>query len=146
MRWVSGTPHVCIGSLLLAVLLFGASYRIMAQSPDFSGVPGTPGSSVDAHVHQDSIVPGSRTFLEPNAPNPFPGSTTIGYSLAEDGPVLLKVYDFFYREIETLVDANQTAGKRYVVTFIPRGLPSGMYFYELRTNRGRELKRMIYMK
>jgi len=97
----------------------------------------------------DTIVPGKRDFLEPNAPNPF-GSvspfTKISYSIAEDSHVLLKVYDFFYEEVETLVDSLQPAGY-YTVTFNPRGrIPSGMYFYELRTERTRELRRMLYVK
>ena len=95
------------------------------------------------------IGPGERTFLEPNFPNPFKVATTIAYSLSQESQVELRVYDFDFVEVVTLVDAIQPAG-RYRVLFDPAQLPlrapSGMYFYELRTNLGIEQRRMIYMK
>jgi hypothetical protein len=95
------------------------------------------------------IRPGERTFLEPNFPNPFPVTTTIAYSISEDTRVELKVFDFDYVEVATLVDADQTKG-RHIVIFDTRELelraPTGMYFYQLKTSQGIEQRRMIYMK
>jgi hypothetical protein len=63
--------------------------------------------------------------------------------------VQLKVYDFDYVEVATLVDADQLKG-RHVVIFDTRELDlrvaSGVYFYELKTKQGIEQRRMIYMK
>ena len=108
---------------------------------------------LQATMHHDSdtvkINPGQRTFLEPNFPNPFNVATTIAYSLAEPTRVELRVYDFDFVEVALLVDEDQQPG-RYRVLFDPNLLPlraaSGMYFYELKTNRGVELKRMLYIK
>jgi len=97
----------------------------------------------------DTITPGARDFLEPNAPNPFGASdrsTKISYSIGEESHVVITIYDFFYEEVVTLVDLVQPTGY-YTVPFIPPPtMPSGMYFYELRTGRTRELRRMMYMK
>ncbi|MDB5035743.1 MAG: hypothetical protein JWQ98_2984 [Chlorobi bacterium] len=96
-----------------------------------------------------TIVPGDRDFLEPNYPNPFGptgAATTIAYALSEDSPVLLRIHDFFYNQVVTLVDMNQTKG-RHVVSFLPSPtLSSGMYIYELKTNRIHELRRMLYVR
>jgi hypothetical protein len=96
-----------------------------------------------------NVRPGSRDFLEPNAPNPFGvfnRETKIGFTIAEEGHVRLRVYDFFYNEVVTLVDSTMLPG-RTVVRFIPPPtMPSGMYFYELKTSRVRELRRMLYIK
>ncbi len=92
------------------------------------------------------IIPGNRFFLEPNAPNPFTRTTVIGYSLDVETNVVLKVYDFFYNEIAILVDEVQPAG-RYEVVFDPEGkIASGMYFYELTTARGTEIRRMMFIR
>lgn len=95
------------------------------------------------------INPGARDFLEPNRPNPFGSvsrSTQISYAIAGETRVELHIYDFFYRRIITLVDAVQLPG-RYTVAFDPPPtLPSGMYFYEMKTSRSRELRRMMYIK
>jgi hypothetical protein len=97
----------------------------------------------------DSIVPGKRDFLEPNVPNPFgsgSGSTKISYSISEESHVQLRVYDFYYKQVAVLVDSIQSAGY-YTVPFSPEGaIASGMYFYELKTDRTRELRRMMYVK
>jgi flagellar hook assembly protein FlgD len=48
--------------------------------------------------------------LEKNFPNPANPSTNIGYSLASDGPVELRVYNMMGQVIRTLVDGYQVAG------------------------------------
>ncbi|HMB71093.1 MAG TPA: MXAN_6640 family putative metalloprotease [bacterium] len=49
--------------------------------------------------------------LLPNRPNPFRGATTIGFSLAADGPVRLAVYDVRGRMVRRLVQGEVlTAG------------------------------------
>jgi hypothetical protein len=95
---------------------------------------------------QDSIIQGASTYLEPNRPNPFIGTTRIGYSIAATTPVRLRIYDFFYDPVETLVDVASQAAGTYEVVYTPKGISSGMYFYELKTNQGVELKRMLYIK
>jgi|GEM_PF-1918067 len=119
---------------------------------ELSGVPTADSLATKLAVDPDTVVisPGARDYLEPNAPNPFgdPRSETeIAYSLAEESPVELRIYDFFYNEVATLVDGVVQPAGRHVVPFDPPAtMPSGMYFYELRTSRYRELRRMIYVK
>lgn len=96
-------------------------------------------------VDSVSVRPASRTFLEPNVPNPFHGSTTISYSLAEETEVLLTVHDFFYNRVVTLVAEPQPAG-RYSVTFSPPETASGVYFYSLKTDSGIEWGRMVHIQ
>jgi hypothetical protein len=97
-----------------------------------------------------SIAPGIRSALEPNIPNPFGANSgqvvTIGYSIEKDAQVDLKVYDFFYDEVLVLVSEPKAAGRYLLQVPFPSWLPSGMYFYELRTPEYRELRRMIYIK
>jgi hypothetical protein len=95
---------------------------------------------------QDSILLGASTYLEPNRPNPFIGTTRIAYSLAEATPVRLRIYDLFFDPVETLVDLPLQDAGLHEVSFTPRGISSGMYLYELKTNQGVELKRMLYIR
>jgi tetratricopeptide (TPR) repeat protein len=79
--------------------------------------------------------------LESNYPNPFNPSTQISYSLLETGKVSLVIYDVLGREIATLADGYQQAG-RYTVTWNSTqnsGIPvsSGVYFARLRVLRFR---------
>jgi subtilisin family serine protease len=83
--------------------------------------------------------------LEDNYPNPFNPSTTINYTLKENGYVSLKVYDILGREVADLINEKQSAGS-YNVTFIADGLVSGVYFYKLKVNDFIEVKKMILTK
>jgi len=71
--------------------------------------------------------------LEQNYPNPFNPTTTISYSIPEDGIVTLKVFDALGNEVRRLVGEEQEAGS-YQVKFNAEGLSSGIYFYNLNTH------------
>ena len=83
--------------------------------------------------------------LSQNYPNPFNPTTTIRYELSKQGDISLKVYDETGREVRTLVDKNQQAG-RYQVTFNASDLASGVYFYTLREDGFSETKKLMVIK
>jgi hypothetical protein len=71
--------------------------------------------------------------LDQNYPNPFNPVTTIDYDLPGFGSVKLKIYDMLGREVRTLVNTRQEAG-RYKVNFDATSLASGIYLYRLEVN------------
>ena len=71
--------------------------------------------------------------LDQNYPNPFNPSTVIRYRLKESGPVSLRVYSVLGKEVETLVNEWQAPGS-YESRFTASDLPSGIYYYQLRTS------------
>jgi len=77
-----------------------------------------------------------------NHPNPFKTTTTITWKLPENAHVILKIYDFTGRELKTLVDCEMTKGE-HQLTFNARGLPAGVYYYQLRAGKGIATKRMM---
>ncbi len=83
--------------------------------------------------------------LMQNYPNPFNPTTTIAYELPTRAKVLLKVYDMLGREVATLVNGEQTAG-RYAQPFNASGLSSGVYFYRLQAGNFVETKKMMLVK
>ncbi len=89
-------------------------------------------------------VPGTLE-LSQNYPNPFNPTTTISYQLSAVGRVSLKVYDVLGREVATLVDARQAAGRR-TVTFDARALPSGVYILRIEAGGMSQVRKMILMK
>ncbi|RJQ65076.1 MAG: T9SS C-terminal target domain-containing protein [Stygiobacter sp.] len=95
--------------------------------------------------------------LSQNFPNPFNPETTISYTIPVETRhastlqhVILKVYDLLGREVATLVDEYKQAGA-YKVTFNVKtpymaSLPSGVYFYQLRSGNFFETKKMLLLK
>jgi len=81
--------------------------------------------------------------LNQNYPNPFSGQTTISYYLSKDTQVELLVLDINGRVIDFLVNKVQQSGRHYV-TFDATALPSGIYFYQLKTgNNAVQTKKMV---
>jgi C1A family cysteine protease len=83
-------------------------------------------------------------------PNPFQSSTTISYELNQATDVSLVVYDLQGRKIETLVDANQSAGI-YTIDWNATGdggilIKSGMYVVVLTTGSQTVSHKMLILE
>jgi len=87
-----------------------------------------------------------RTFLlSQNFPNPFNPSTKIEYQVPEMSSVSIKIYDLLGKEIKTLINEEKPAGN-YEVEFDGTGLPSGIYFYQLKAGGYVETKKMVLLR
>ena len=84
--------------------------------------------------------------LNQNYPNPFNPTTTIEFTLAEDGMTTLKVYDMLGKEVTTLVDEDLEAGVLHQATFNASRLSSGMYFYRLENGNQTQVRKLMLMK
>jgi hypothetical protein len=92
----------------------------------------------------NSEIPASYS-LSQNFPNPFNPTTNIRYDLPKNGFVKLVVFDMLGREIETLVNEQQSAGT-YEANWNASQFPSGVYFYKLITDNFTETKKMLMVK
>ena len=83
--------------------------------------------------------------LEQNYPNPFNPSTTIKFSLPEASGVSLTIYNTLGQKVEELVNTNLEAGW-YNYQWNAGSIASGIYIYELNTDKFISTKKMILMK
>jgi len=81
-----------------------------------------------------------------NYPNPFNPTTIISYSLSKPSRVSLIIYNNKGQKIIDLVDDYQSMGN-YNINFDASRLPSGIYFYHLKTSTGfSQTKQMMLVK
>ncbi len=84
--------------------------------------------------------------LEQNYPNPFNPSTVIEFSLPEDvANVKLSIYNALGEKVSELVNTSLQAGK-YQYTWNAQDVATGMYIYELRTDKFVSVKKMVLVK
>ncbi len=83
--------------------------------------------------------------LSQNYPNPFNPATAISFELPAAGSVSLKIYNSIGQEIKILADGFLSAGMHHY-NWNASGLPSGVYFYQLRANGTVITKKAILLK
>ena len=98
---------------------------MIAQTISVSG----KSDSVLSVKNEESTL--NKFVLFQNYPNPFNPTTKIVYQIPEMNSVIIKIYDVLGDEIQTLVNEEKPAGN-YVVEFDGTGLPSGVYFCQLK--------------
>lgn len=103
---------------------------------------------VGVNENYNSKIPKIISLLQ-NYPNPFNPVTIIQYTIpAGKGffhRIQITVYDVLGREIKTIVDQSQKPGT-YKVEFDASNLASGIYYYQLKTDKFVETKKMILLK
>ncbi|MGE5412105.1 MAG: T9SS type A sorting domain-containing protein, partial [Clostridiales bacterium] len=105
---------------------------------------GGPVSVEENNNGNNEVIPSSMGLLQ-NYPNPFNPSTVIQYRISKSGPVSLKIYDLLGRLVTTLVHQYQPEGE-YTVRWSADTLPSGIYFYQLRSGSHSETKKMLLLR
>lgn len=83
--------------------------------------------------------------LSQNYPNPFNPSTNIRFKIPKTEFVTLKIYNTLGKKVATLVNEEKQPGN-YEITWSASDLPSGIYFYQIKTNNYIETKRMLLLK
>jgi hypothetical protein len=101
----------------------------------------------------NNVIP-SAFYLSQNYPNPFNPTTTIEFGLPKDANIQLTVYDMLGQVVKELFNGFKVAGI-YKFSWnadnqFGNKLPSGIYFYELKTNESNNqsslMKKMILLK
>jgi hypothetical protein len=100
--------------------------------------------SISSVQDEEEYIP-EKFILQQSYPNPFNPSATIAYQIPELSLVTIKVYDLLGREVVTLVDEFKPAGK-YETEFNAANLPSGVYFYQLKSGGFIQSMKMVLMK
>ncbi|MCJ7554615.1 MAG: T9SS type A sorting domain-containing protein [Ignavibacteriaceae bacterium] len=87
--------------------------------------------------------------LKQNYPNPFNPSTTISFSIPEDGVVKLKIYNILGQLVSTLKnELMQKGSHRVIFDSSTKGsqIASGVYFYSLEVGNKFIVKKMLLLK
>ena len=92
-----------------------------------------------------------RNSLAQNHPNPFNPTTTIAFTVKEQGPVSLNVYNVAGQLVRTLVNDNRAPGLAHTIDWNGRNnrgqqVSSGVYFYKLVAKGFTKTKKMVLLK
>jgi hypothetical protein len=83
--------------------------------------------------------------LEQNYPNPFNPGTAIKWQTAAGCLNTIKIYDILGNEVATLINQYLPAGSHEVV-FDASRMPSGIYYYKLKSGNYSDTKKMVLLR
>jgi len=115
-----------------------------------SNNPPAPPWECESTLVEDNVIVAKSFSLEQNYPNPFNPTTTIAFSLSQNSNIQLKIYNSTGQLVKTLTNQHLVAGNH---EFVWKGtdeneisISSGVYFYQLHTDKKTEMRRMLLMK
>jgi hypothetical protein len=92
----------------------------------------------------------TRFSLNNNFPNPFNPVTTLRYTLPEQAPVTLTIYDLMGREVTRIINTTQEAGFKSVqwnaVDSFGNPVSAGVYLYQIQAGKYLQTKKMVLLK
>jgi hypothetical protein len=101
-------------------------------------------ASTGINDHSNNTLPKSIDLLQ-NFPNPFNPSTTISFTLPERTRVVLSIYNEIGENVAELFNGEKAAGY-HSIEWNASKFVSGIYFYELKTEKFTSVKKLILMK
>lgn len=136
----------------LTVRAEGLNMRLMDETGSTVNVNLNSGEEVEISdaLIQKLIVTGelipAAYALEQNYPNPFNPITVIEFLLPEDvSNVKLSIYNALGEKVAELVNKSLVAGK-YQYQWNAKNVATGIYIYELRTDKFVSVKKMVVLK
>ena len=100
--------------------------------------------------HNDSDIIPNKISLDQNFPNPFNPATAFHYTLAESGTIELTITDIIGRKVTTLISGYQRSGNHNLLwtgkDSNGNQVPSGLYFYNLKSGSNIITKKMTLSK
>ena len=119
--------------------LTNGTYSYRLKQIDFDGSY-EYSQAVEVNVYQPQ-----KFSLSQNYPNPFNPTTSISYSVSEDGFVRLSVYNVLGQRLVDLVNGEVKSGI-HQVSFDAKNLSSGVYYYRLETKSFTSTKKMMLLR
>ncbi|NIU01745.1 MAG: T9SS type A sorting domain-containing protein [Nitrosopumilaceae archaeon] len=120
----------------------GEIYYYLLRDIDFTGKAVDHGP---IKVSTSVVNIPEKSMLYQNYPNPFNNSTVIPFFISERERVELSIYDSLGRKIKTLINKPLKAGS-YKYNFDALNLPSGYYYFKLKTTNTTTVKKMTLVK
>ena len=148
--WLNGDAGQLGNEMLDLDKIKGVGFSIVATGPaDGRNLSGTflvdnlhlVGKNTTTAINTLKTEP-TGFSLEQNYPNPFQNETTVKFKIPKQQKVTLSIFDVSGKAINVLINETLNPGD-YKVNFSAKNLPSGVYYYQLRTGEFLDTKKFI---
>ncbi|WP_456441502.1 T9SS type A sorting domain-containing protein [Caldithrix abyssi] len=99
---------------------------------------------LDTGIEERKITP-EEFYVKPNYPNPFNPRTTIEFGLPQNEHVTVTIYNLNGQKISNLFAGHLPAGI-HRIQWNAQNFASGIYFFQVKTEKRNVIKRMLLIK
>ncbi len=133
-------------------VIISSSQWLMGGAGNVYVLGGDPDLPTPAEDEPDIPIPEKNDILRQNYPNPFNNRTVIEYNLQgiSEREVEIKIYNILGQKVRTLYNGHQSGGRHSLYwdgrDDSDNDVPSGIYFYQLKSRDQIISKKMLYLK
>ena len=121
----------------------------IAIASDYSEITVQIGVGVEVAIDESGLTP-FEFALHQNYPNPFNPETNIQFDVAENSDINVSIFNIMGQKVATLVNGNMDAGIYHIkwngLSDKGIALPSGMYFYKMKSPEYQSVKKLVLVK
>ena len=144
-----GRSGVVVASGFLSPAEQDSAFALILATPNGETLQLTP-VKTDLSIQNEKSIIISDIYSISNYPNPFNPFTSINYSLAKGSNIKIVIYDILGNVVKEVYSGFETPGKKSInwnaTNFKGETVSTGIYFYEIKSNRFRVVKSMMYLK
>jgi hypothetical protein len=100
--------------------------------------------------NDDNVTPLNETTLQGNYPNPFKTDTIISYSVKDDSPVKIEIFNQKGQKVKTLINGKEKSGNHTIKWSGDdengKAVSNGIYMYRMSSGKYSDSKKMILIK
>ena len=144
-----GRSGIVVASGFLNPTEQDSTFALIFATPDGEILQLAP-VKTDLSIQDEKSIIASDIYSISNYPNPFNPVTSINYSLAKGSNINIVIYDILGNVVKEVYSGFQTPGEKSInwnaTNFKGQTVSSGIYFYEIKTDRSRVAKSMMFIK
>lgn len=120
-------------------------WNLFMSNPEIPGMMAALGFSSTGIDPQEGSIPG-RLELQQNYPNPFNGETVIRFRLPKSGKITLEIFNTLGQKVQQIYGEKFLAAGEQEARFTAGNLPSGIYYYRLRSRESAITRKMLLLR
>ena len=144
-----GRSGIVVASGFLNPTEQDSTFTLFLTAPDGETLQLAP-VKTDLSLKDEKSITVNDIYSILNYPNPFNPITSINYNLAKGSNIEIVIYDILGNVVKEVYSGFQTPGRKSInwnaTNFKGETVSSGIYFYEIKSNRFRVVKSMMYLK
>lgn len=123
----------------------GLCWNLFMSNPEIQPMLDAIGFKTTDIVDSQNLLP-QQVNLSQNHPNPFNSQTTIQFSTSEPSPVTLEIYNLLGERVMMILNQQNFNRGKHSIQIDLQTLPSGVYFYRIKSEKFQDMKKMILMR